>query len=136
MVAQVSSLIIDQLFSAGKTFIIDGGYATKTAREEMARIAAKRGFRTLTIWVQTDMPTAKRRATKRSSKIAGDRYKQSLTSEQFDTLAKRFSEPLAGDDVIVVSGKHNYSAQARIVLNKMAAPGGGPELPGRSAFIS
>lgn len=135
MVAQVSSLITEQLFTAGKTFIIDGGYNSETSRTEIAKIAAKREFRTLVVWVQTDMATAKQRAIRRNPKIVGDRYMQSLTTEQFDAMAKRFTRPRASDNVVVVSGKHNYSAQARVVLNKLAAGGAEPNQSKRSVFI-
>jgi predicted kinase len=136
MVAQVSSLLIDQLFTSGKTFVIDGGYTTKTAREQMARIAAGRGYKTMVIWVQTDLPTAKQRATRRSAKAAGDIYKQSIPADLFANLSKHFTEPTDEKNTVVISGKHNYSAQARVVLNHMTADAPpAPSQTRRSAFI-
>lgn len=121
MIAQVSDMITDELFVAGKTFVLDGGYNTKVARDEMAKTAAKNGFRTLTIWVQTDVPTCKRRALGRSEKRDGDEYKQSLTPELFDTFAKKFTQPVIDKNTVVISGKHTYATQARIALKKIVA---------------
>ena len=102
MVEQVADLLITELLRTKKTFVLDGGYNTAATRHTMANIARKHGYRVLTIVVQTDEPTSKRRATKRSDKKPGDRYKQSLAA-----------------DVVVISGKHTYNTQAKIVLRKM-----------------
>lgn len=120
MVEQVADLMITELLRTKKTFVLDGGYNTAAARHLLANRARKNGYRVLTIVVQTDEPTSKRRATKRSDKKPGDRYKQSLTDSQFDAAKKLYEEPsTAQADVVVISGKHTYNTQAKIVLRKM-----------------
>ena len=122
MVSQISKLMIDELFIADKTFVLDGGYNTRAARDEITALANQYGFRTLIVWVQTDEPTAKRRALHRSLKIAGDQYKQSLTPEQWDAQVKAFTAPdieKKETNSVVISGKHTYAAQAKTVLKKI-----------------
>ncbi len=121
MVSQVAGMMTEQLFAAGKTFVLDGGYNAKVARDEMARMANEHGFRTLTIWAQTDEPTCRRRSQKRDSKRDDDRYSQALTPEMFDQLAKKFTQPIVNDSTVVISGKHTYATQARVVLKKIVA---------------
>ncbi len=120
MVNQVSDLLITELFRTKKTFVLDGGYNTKATRQEIAARARKNGYRVLTIVVQTDEPTSKKRAIKRDGRRTGDIYKQSLSEDQFKTFAKSYEEPTTtGRDVVVISGKHTYGTQARVVLKKM-----------------
>lgn len=122
MVNQIAKLMIDELFIAGKTFVLDGGYSTRVARDEITALANQYGFRTLIVWVQTDEPTAKRRALHRSLKIAGDQYKQSLSPEQWDAQIKAFTAPdieKKETNSVVISGKHTYAAQAKTVLKKI-----------------
>ena len=120
MVDQVADLLITELFRTKKTFVLDGGYNKESSRYSIANKARKNGYRILTIVVQTDEPTSRRRATKRSSKKPGDQYKQSLTDEQFDAAKKLYVEPsTTQQDVVVISGKHTYNTQAKIVLRKM-----------------
>lgn len=126
IVTQVADLLISELFRTKKTFVLDGGYNTSAARHRLATVAAKQGYRVLTIVVQTDEPTSRRRALKRSTKKPGDIYKQSLTDEQFNQFKAAYEEPATtASDVVVISGKHTYSTQAKIVLKKMIEMSGG-----------
>lgn len=128
IVNQVADLLISELFRTKKTFVLDGGYNTANARHRLATVAAKQGYRVLTIVVQTDEPTSRRRALKRSAKKPGDIYKQSLTEEQFNKFASEYEEPATtADDVVVISGKHTYTTQAKIVLKKMIEMSGGKQ---------
>jgi len=119
MVAQVADLIITELFHTNKTFVLDGGYNTKSARDALNTHAKKAGFRVLTIVVQTDEPAARRRALKRDPKKHEDQYKQSLTLDEFTRQCKLYQPPAVNQDAVVISGKHTYQAQARVVLKKM-----------------
>ncbi|MDR1196966.1 MAG: ATP-binding protein [Candidatus Nomurabacteria bacterium] len=122
MVEQVARLIVDELLVNGKTFILDGGYSSRVSRDNIAHLASQYDFRTLIVWVQTEEATARRRAQNRSLKVAGDQYKQSLTPEQWDTLAKAFTAPDIENkerNTVVISGKHTYAAQAKTVLRKI-----------------
>lgn len=120
MVGQVANLLITELFRTKKTFVLDGGYNDPNVRHEFIARARRHGYRALTIVVQTDEPTSLRRATKRSDNKPGDMYKQSLTPEQFEQAKAAYLEPnTTADDVVVISGKHTYTTQAKIVLRKM-----------------
>ena len=122
MVDQVAELLLDELFVAGKTFVIDGGYNTKVSRADLESLANQYDFKTLIVWVQTDEPTSRRRATHRSEKVAGDQFKTSMSNEQFDMVSKTFTPPASSDkikNVVVISGKHTYASQAKMVLKKI-----------------
>lgn len=127
IVDQVARIMLDELFRVKHTFIIDGGCNSLAERHELENAARRNGFRILIIDVQTDEATCKRRATKRNSKNEGDRYKQSLTPAQFDAAVKTYNEPEASDNVVVISGKHTYKTQAKMVLRRMIEMSGAKE---------
>lgn len=130
VVSEVAELLISELFRTSKTFVLDGGYNRKDAREEIAAQAKKAGFQVLTIVVQTDEPTSRRRSLKRSAKNRGDQYKQSLTEAEFDRQKKLYQAPTVTKNTVVISGKHTYATQARMVLKKMVeAQSSGAKIP-------
>jgi predicted kinase len=67
IVRQVANMMTAELFKTKKTFLLDGGYNSRTSRAALATQAKKAGYKILTVIVQTDEPTAKRRATHRSA---------------------------------------------------------------------
>lgn len=124
MVLLIANLFISELLRTKQTFVLDGGYETKESRRSLSRVAAKAGYKILTVEIQVDQPTAKRRALKRSAKNAGDKYKQSLTESEFKSMAKKYNAPDQTDkNIVVVSGKYTYSTQARTVLKKIVELG-------------
>lgn len=124
IVSQMNNLMIEQLLRTKRTFVIDGGFNRELDRRKLAAKARKAGYKMLVIVVQTDTATIRRRALHRSENNPGDKYKQSLTPEQLAQFTERYEEPRADrDNVIVISGKHNYDAQARNVLKRIVASG-------------
>lgn len=121
-VAPLAGYLMEELFKTQKTFIVDGMAATRADRVELRKAAKAKGYDVLLIWVQTDATTAQYRSMKRSSRREDDKYNVALTSEEYDRQARRFYAPIASESVVVVSGKHTYATQARIVLKKLVAP--------------
>ena len=120
VVRQVVNMLMTELFKTKKTFVLDGGYGDRASRSALATQAKKVGYNILTIVVQTDPPTARRRSANRNAKNSGDLYKQPLSGELFDKQAQRYQAPLHIDkSAVVISGKHTYSTQARMVLKKI-----------------
>jgi len=121
---------VTELLKTGKTFIIDGGVNSKTGRQSVAREAKQHGYGILTIWVQTDEPTSQARSSRRSSKRDADQFNAAMGSQEFERYRKQFTVPTPAENIIVISGKHTFTTQARIVLKALVAPreaGSGPE---------
>jgi len=120
VVKQVANMIMSELFKTKKTFVLDGGYNDRVSRTALNATAKKAGYCVLTVVVQTDVPTAKQRSINRNAKKAGDVHKQSLSDGLFESQSKKYQAPLAIDKTaVVISGKHTYSTQARVVLKKI-----------------
>jgi predicted kinase len=112
---------VEELLKTNRTFMIDGGCNSKVARANFMRGAKQQGYNTLAVWVQTDEVTCKFRATKRNKRRTDDAYNLSLTPDQYTNQSKRLTQPTS-EPHVVISGKHTYNAQARVVLKKIIEP--------------
>jgi predicted kinase len=121
LLERVADLMAGELAKTKRSFIIDGRCDSRAQRQAVEKLATAHGYSTLVIWIQTDQATAKLRATKRRPERIDDAFNPNLTPEQFATLAKQFAAPTR-EDYVVISGKHAYSTQAKMVLRKLAAP--------------
>lgn len=123
--AQIMTLAdqqIHELLKTNKTIIIDGGMNHRSQRLAIERLAQKHGYGKLTIWVQTDEPTSLARSVKRSSKRATDELNSPMSPETFARYKKQFIAPTRTENTVVISGKHTFATQARVVLKKLVAP--------------
>lgn len=112
--------VIDQLCKTKQTLLIEGPGATKASRREIADLAKRHGYQPLFIWVQTEPITAQARATKG---VGSNRQQLMLISEsEFDAVSRQFEPLLPSEKYMVISGKHTYASQAKIVLKKLVEP--------------
>lgn len=118
-IQQIANHEIVELLKTKKTFIIDGFGFNRVQRIDLKKIAHKNDYDTLLVWVQTDAATAKYRSIKRSHRKHDDQYNLSLTAEEYEQLSKKFNTPLPNEAQVVISGKHTYATQARVVLKKL-----------------
>ena len=116
--AKIMKYQIDELLKTRQSIITEGEADTRSERAELTRKARANGYETLFIWVQTDPATAKSRATKVGKSKTG----RTLTHEEHDLLTRRFTLPNAVESPVVISGKHTYATQAKVVLKKLSAP--------------
>lgn len=108
---------INELLKTQRSIIIEGGTDTRIEREKLTRKAKLAGYETLIVWVQTDPATAKTR----SIKDAKNKVNRTLSPDEYDRIVKRFTPPNTLEKPTVISGKHTYATQAKIVLKKLSA---------------
>jgi predicted kinase len=128
---------LDELLKTQQSIIIDGIADTRTSRIDLSKKAHAAGYSTLLVWVQTDQATAKGRSVRQTKNDAH----HILTPEEYDKAIKRFSPPAATEKPVVISGKHTYATQAKVILKKLSEPRANisvhatapvrPEQPGR-----
>jgi len=116
VVHKIADQMLSEILKTGKTIIYEGYTSLRADRMLISKKAKDNHYEPLFIWVQTEQLTAKKRATKTSD----DKY--TLNSEQFDNKIRRFSVPHKSEKVIVISGKHTYLSQLKIVLKHLARP--------------
>lgn len=115
----VADLMLDQLVRTKQTILLEGWGATRTERQSIAVYARKHDYEPLFVWVQTDPVTAKKRSIKG---IRGQTTDHLMSEEQFDRVFGRFTPLNSTEKYMVISGKHTYASQAKIVLKKLVEP--------------
>ncbi|HKX73178.1 MAG TPA: AAA family ATPase [Candidatus Saccharimonadales bacterium] len=122
IVRRIALYQMDELVKTHRSFIVDGGSNTVTERQQLEKLAKASGYGTLVIWVQTDDNTCRLRATKRNPKRSpDDALTPALTDVLWAEQAKRFHQPIK-ESYMVISGKHAFSTQAKMVLRKLSTP--------------
>ncbi len=122
VIANIMNNQIQELFKTQKTFIIDGAVNSRVARMEIERAAKNHDYGTLTVWIQTDHESAQHRVLSRNKRRDGDKYNIRMTEEQFKKHAQRINPPALREQYTVISGKHTFATQAKVVLKKIVTP--------------
>ena len=113
----IALAVTKELFKTKQSVVIDTATDTRTDRAALARLAKNAGYEALFIWVQTDPATAKIRLTKQTKENP-----HAMNSEDYDRIVKRFTPPSPIEKPIVISGKHTFATQAKILLKHLSAP--------------
>lgn len=112
----IHKLLLNQLhetMKTGQSLIIEGMATTRTQRNELAKLCRSAGYEPLFIWVQVDDASARQRHKK---------AKPDVTDEQYKSHKKKFSPPHVSEKAVVISGKHTYATQAKVVLKRLSGP--------------
>jgi len=110
--ATIADMQLRELLKTKSSIIIEGSSDTRTERMALAKLLRSAGYQALYVWVQTDPETARLRSVKLNQR----------SEQDHDRNLKRFSAPHASETPIVISGKHTYATQAKVVLKKLSAP--------------
>lgn len=113
-VRRVSNYLLEELLKTGQTFVYDSISDARTDRQDIIKKAKQAGYNVLFVWVQTESATARLRATKPSKDRLGV-----ISDDQFTHFVKHFTVPSAPEKPIVISGKHTYASQLKIVLSRL-----------------
>lgn len=105
---------LERLLPTKATIVIDGIGSSRSSRQEIYELGAKHGYETLFIWIQTDPVVAQSRAAKRTLAPL-DKHTFTEESKRFELFAK--NEPY-----MVISGRHTYATQAKVVLKRLSKP--------------
>jgi predicted kinase len=111
-----SGYMLTELLKTHRTIVYDGPSNSRVDRINLLKEAKAAGYEALFIWSQTDLETAKLRSTKST------RSKKGISSDEFNTSVKRFTPPSRLEHVVVISGKHTYASQIKIVLKHLVEP--------------
>ncbi len=111
---ELADLQLTELLKTNQTIIFEGASSTRTDRMALTKKARSAGYEPLIVWVQVDPTTARERSV--------EAKQASLSPEQFDILTKRFTPPNSTERPLVISGKHTYASQAKVVLKKLSSP--------------
>lgn len=113
-----AGLLFNELVKTKQTIIFEGPGASRVERAALAKEARAHGYEPLFVWVQTEPATANTRA------VQGVRggTNRLISQQDFESEARRFTALSAAEKPVVISGKHTYASQARIVLKRLVEP--------------
>lgn len=111
---KVTQLFFNELLKTKQTLIYEGSTYAKAQRIAIVKLIAKAGYRPLIVWVQTEPTEAKRRAISKSKKGAR------LSPDEFDDALSRFQAPSDVEKAVVISGRHTFATQVKVVLKRLA----------------
>lgn len=117
----VATELLGQLFLTKQTILIEGRGETAQDRAMLTKHAKSKGYEILYVWVQTDPQVAKKRAV--HSKDAN--YKE----EEFLNASQAFAPLTPADPQVVISGRHTYASQLRMVLKRIVSLRSDPKRP-------
>ena len=109
----VITMVMNEIAKTGQTFLFEGNADTRARRTEFARWARNNGYQPLFIWTQVDAATSRDRTAKAKT----------MTQEEYAQAVHTFSPPHPSEKPVVVSGKHTYATQARVVLHHLSKEG-------------
>jgi predicted kinase len=101
--------ILSNMFRSHAMIVLEGGLDTKKDRRQVIKAAETAGYQPMLIWVQTDPKTTKSRA------------RTKLTNAQFEEAVNSLEPPTAKEQPIVVSGKHTFDTQIKVILKQLYA---------------
>jgi len=111
---RAAQTLLNETMKTGATIVYDGPTSSRAQRTEITELSRKSGYTPIFVWVQTDTVEAERRATNRKK---DDGF---LTRDEFNIDIKRFTAPGGHEKAVVISGKHTYASQLKIVLKTLA----------------
>jgi predicted kinase len=103
---RIIALLLTEICKTNQTFILEGNSETKVLRAEFAEFAKKHGYDPLFVWVQADPSISRQRSAKKGR-----------NQESYESTMQRFEAPTESERALVVSGRHTYATQLRMVLN-------------------
>ncbi len=119
IISRILDYSLEQLMKTGESIICDGTFSRFARRRELIELARANGYRTLTIWLQTDATTSQTRAGKRDRRGQDSKYSFDILRATFEQLASQLERPGEKEASVVISGKHAFKGQSLTVLRKI-----------------
>lgn len=120
IIERIMHYSLDQLMQTEQTIICEGGFLSAAQRKQIYEIATKNGYRTLVVWLQTDLETSVSRAKSRDRRSIDNKYSFAIDKQTFAAIKNSLDKPSEKEPVVVISGKHAFKNQCLTVLRKIA----------------
>lgn len=109
--SKLIGFVLGELVKTDKSFIYEGNSDSRVRRTEFAAWARSKGYTPLFIWVQTDQHAALERTLR--AKV--------MDKPTFIQTLKNYSPPHPSEKAVVISGRHTYASQAKVVLKRLGS---------------
>jgi predicted kinase len=117
IVTHLMDYMSEEFLAAGVTCIYDTNALRLSQRRKLRELARKHQAEYILIWIQIDLDTAFDRTQDRDRRTSDDKYAEPQTKSTFDRQVTGMQNPQA-EDYLVISGKHNFSTQKNVIVNR------------------
>jgi len=121
IIERIINYALTEIMKTKQTIVCDGSYLTHSHRKRIYDLAAKNSYRTLTVWLQTDIETSTKRALIRDKRNIDNKYEFSIDKQTFKRIADTLQRPTEKEQAVVISGKHAFRSQCLTVLRKITS---------------
>lgn len=121
IIERIMSYSLTEMMKTEQTIICEGSFLKLKQRKSLYELAAKNGYRTLTIWLQTDFETSANRANSRDRRSIDNKYAFPVDKATFTKIANTLERPVEKEQTVVISGKHAFRSQCLTVLRKITS---------------
>lgn len=119
IIKRVLRYMLVELTKSGRSLICDGLFLLKSDRLDIIKLAKSQGYRTLTVWIQTDAQTSAVRSASRDRRNPDDKYSFNIDQASFTRIKNNLQRPDDKEQSIVISGKHAFKSQSLSVLRRI-----------------
>ena len=105
--------ITEQVALCGQNFVIEGHFDTEKQRNDIRKRLLKLGYHTALVWVQVDVATIRQRLVRKHK--SAEKAKTA-----FEERHEKMKAPADAENPIVISGKHTFATQLKVVLAKLS----------------
>ena len=123
IVTQLMDYMTEEFLSAGLSVAYDVNAMRAKQRRALYDMAYRCHAQPILVWFQMDHETAFARSVKRDRRRADDKYAAGWDRSSFDNIVAHMQNPSAGEDYVVVSGKHLFGMQQSAVVSKLRGMG-------------
>lgn len=122
IVTHLMDYMAEEFLSAGVSLVYDTNALRAAQRRKLRELARKHKSEYMLIWLQVDLDTAFMRTQERDRRTMDDRYAEPQTKSTFDRQLTGMQNP-EGEDYLVISGKHTFSTQKNLIINRLYQAG-------------
>jgi predicted kinase len=119
IIDRILKYFVEEAMQSEQTIICDSFFLRHKERKDIYTLAKQKGYRVLTIWLQSDPATATRRATQRDRRETDSKFSFSMSPQIVKSMTNILERPNESEDFLVVSGKHAFRSQNLAVLKKI-----------------
>lgn len=118
IVTHLMDYMSEEFLSAGVSLVYDTNALRVAQRRRLREMARKHKAEYVLIWIQVDLDTAFARTQDRDRRTTDDKYAEPQTRSTFERQMSGMQNP-QGEDYLVISGKHTFSTQKNLIINRL-----------------
>jgi predicted kinase len=122
IVAHLMDYMTEEFLNAGVSVVYDTNALRVSQRRKLREIASRHKSEYMLVWLQIDADSAYARTQIRDRRTADDKFAEPQNPGSFQRQISSMQNP-QGEAYIVISGKHNYTTQKSVIINKLYQQG-------------